>query len=53
MVNEKCLIFLRPKLTMCIEYEKKAQNNSSGIVSNSPGFKFSGTFQMLFLSHAS
>lgn len=23
MVNEKCLIFLRPKLTMCIEYEKK------------------------------
>lgn len=33
MVNEKRLIFLRPKLTMCIEYEKKAQNSSSGIVS--------------------
>lgn len=49
----KMSYFSKTKINHVYRIWKKAQNSSSGIVSNSPGFKFSGTFQMLFLSHAS
>lgn len=48
----KMSYFSKTKINHVYRIWKKAQNNSSGIVSNSPGFKFSGTFQMLFLSHS-